>query len=115
MLKPYVIRKDHRDQIPMGEGVQFSYLRKVEEEYSILVQMESGKVFSTHSQSVGEELFVIDGDVIIGDFVLQAGDYYFSPQGKKESISTTHGCTVLISSTKGLESSPSIRKQRVKS
>lgn len=115
MLKPYVIRKDHRDQIPMGVGVQFTYLRKVEEEYSILVQMEPGKVFATHFQNGGEELFVIDGDVIIGDFVLHVGDYYFSPQGKKESLSTANGCTVLISSVKELKEPISKYKQSVHS
>ncbi|MBA4492892.1 cupin domain-containing protein [Paenactinomyces guangxiensis] len=103
MNKPYVIRTGDRDSIPMGCGVKISYLRKAAGEYSVLLQMESGGQFPVHEHIGGEEIFVIDGQVKIGDYELNRGDYFYTPPGFSKAVTTRTGCTLLICSTKGIE------------
>lgn len=113
MNKPYVIRKGDRDSIPMGCGVKISYLRKAAGEYSILLQMEAGGQFPMHEHIGGEEVFVIDGQVQFGDVELNRGDYYYSPPGFSQAALTKKGCTLLISSAKGLEADKKVSEYRM--
>lgn len=102
MNRPYIIRQGDRDSIPMGCGVKISYLRKVAGEYSILLQMEPNGQFPMHEHIGGEEIFVIDGDVKIGEHQLGRGDYFYSPPGFTQVASSETGCMLLISSARGL-------------
>jgi anti-sigma factor ChrR (cupin superfamily) len=103
MEGPYVIRKGGSDWIPMGDGVQLSYLRKSRDEYSILLKMESGGRFPMHKHVGGEEVYVIEGSVQLGKVRLEQGDYYYAPPGVSETATTDDGCTLLITSARGLE------------
>ncbi|MBD1370959.1 cupin domain-containing protein [Hazenella sp. IB182357] len=105
MKKPYVIHKDDRDSIQMGSNVKITYLRKSEGEYSILVHMKSGGSFPMHEHVGGEEIFVVEGTVQIGELELTQGDYFYSPPGYCEEAKANHECTMLISSAKGLQTS----------
>ncbi|SFI98801.1 cupin domain-containing protein [Thermoflavimicrobium dichotomicum] len=103
MNKPYIIRYSESDRIPMGQGVKISYLRKSADEYSILLQMDAHSQFPVHEHVGGEEIFVVEGEVQVGEEKLNRGDYYYLPPGFNRSVSTDKGCTLLISSAKGVQ------------
>jgi len=103
MNKPYIIRKGNRDSIPMGRGVYLTYLRKSPGEYSILLKMEAGGSFPMHEHMGGEEIFVVEGQVDLGECTLEAGDYFYAPPGISKKASTQTGCTLLLSSAKGID------------
>ncbi|RAL25682.1 cupin domain-containing protein [Thermoflavimicrobium daqui] len=102
MNKPYVIRHSERDHIPMGHGVKISYLRKCADDYSILLQMDAQGQFPVHHDIGGKEIFVIDGEITVGKEKLNRGDYYYLPLGTNSPVTTSTGCTLLISSMKSM-------------
>ncbi len=101
MNKPYVIRYSERDHIPMGLGIKISYLRKCSDEYSVLVHLDEQTAFPVHEHVGGEEIFVVEGEVIVGDERLTRGDYYYLPPGINRSVHSETPATLLISSAKG--------------
>ena len=103
MEGPYVIRKGDGNWIPMGDGVRLSFLRKCHEEYSILLEMDAGGRFPVHEHAGGEEIFVLEGSVRLGAEELRKGDYYYSPPGVSGAAETEEGCSLLITSTRGLK------------
>ncbi|MBO2532069.1 ChrR Cupin-like domain-containing protein [Planifilum fulgidum] len=103
MEGPYVIRKGDGNWIPMGDGVRFSYLRRYGEEYSILLEMDAGGRFPGHDHVGGEEIFVLEGSVRLGTEELRQGDYYYLPPGVSHPAETEEGCSLLITSARGLE------------
>ncbi len=103
MEGPYVIRRGDGNWIPMGDGVRLSYLRRYGEEYSILLEMDAGGRFPVHEHVGWEEIFVLEGSVRLGPQELRQGDYYYSPPGVSPAVETEEGCSLLITSARGLE------------
>lgn len=103
MEGPYVIRRGRENWIPIGDGVRLSYLRRYRDEYSILLEMDAGGRLPEHDHAGGEEIFVLEGSVRLGAEELRQGDYYFSPPGVSHAAETKEGCSLLITSTSGME------------
>jgi quercetin dioxygenase-like cupin family protein len=62
---------------------------------TLLLRFEEGVVGAAHTHPGGEELFVVSGDITIGDQRLAAGDYlYTPPDGVHEALA--HTPTILL-------------------
>ena len=63
---------------------------------SILLKFEPGASYPYHNHPAGEELFVLEGSVILEGTILVAGDYLYTPPGFKHSVTSETGCIVLF-------------------
>jgi quercetin dioxygenase-like cupin family protein len=79
-------------------GVSVKALRRDPETgaSTALVRLQPGARFPAHNHPGGEEVFVIDGEVLIGPDRLRAGDYLYTPPNGKHAASTQGGCVFLV-------------------
>jgi quercetin dioxygenase-like cupin family protein len=63
---------------------------------SILLKFEPGASYPYHNHPAGEELFVLEGSVVLEGTLLVAGDYLYTPPGFKHSVTSRTGCIVLF-------------------
>jgi len=85
--------------VSMGEGLTAKFLNEDKEHNrtTMLVKMEAGSSYPAHSHSGVEELFVLEGDCLIGSELLRSGDYHRAHGGSEHSsASTENGCMMLI-------------------
>jgi len=67
---------------------------------TMLVRMAAGSTYPSHRHAGYEECYVLQGDLSVGDTVLQAGDYQRAKGGSVHTIqSTKNGCTLFIVSS----------------
>jgi len=82
-----------------SEGIVFRVL-KVDEarrRQTLLVKMQPGALYKSHSHDIDEECLVIEGDLRYGDFVLRAGDYHVASPGTHHPTgTTTAGCLLHV-------------------
>jgi quercetin dioxygenase-like cupin family protein len=65
--------------------------------HSYLLRMEPGSVIPPHDHIVDEESIMLEGDAMIGELPLLAGDYHFAPKGSKhEMVRSQSGCLVFV-------------------
>lgn len=57
-----------------------------------LLQAEPGSRYPLHSHGGVEEIFMLQGDLIVGDRVYGSGDYIRSTPGMVHAPETRHGC-----------------------
>ncbi len=66
---------------------------------TLLMRMDPGVTFPTHRHGGYEECFVVEGDLLVGDTVMRAGDYQRAePDTLHDAHSTEGGCLLLIMS-----------------
>jgi quercetin dioxygenase-like cupin family protein len=63
---------------------------------SFLLKLDAGAQVPAHDHPGGEELFVLAGDFQVGDDILRAGDYLYTPPNAVHSASSEGGCLVLV-------------------
>jgi quercetin dioxygenase-like cupin family protein len=63
---------------------------------TILLKFESGADYPYHNHPGGEEIFVLEGNVVIEGAELSAGDYLYTPPGYRHGVRTDTGCTFLL-------------------
>lgn len=63
---------------------------------TILLKFESEAKYPYHNHPAGEEVFVLEGDAIIGGQQLSAGDYLYTPPSFKHSVTSENGCVLLF-------------------
>lgn len=63
---------------------------------TILLKFEPGAVYPYHNHPGGEEVFVLEGSVLIEGALLEQGDYLYTPPGFKHAVTTETGCTLLF-------------------
>ena len=64
---------------------------------SLLVRMEPGAVYKSHTHDVDEECLVIEGDLRYGDLVLRAGDFHLAaPATSHPTGHTSSGCLLHV-------------------
>lgn len=70
--------------------------------HTFLARIEPGAEYVDHDHDQDEEIYMIDGDLIIGNVVLQAGDFHVAKAGKRHPVHRTRtGCLCLISQAIG--------------
>jgi quercetin dioxygenase-like cupin family protein len=68
-----------------------------------LVKLAPGARFPAHNHPAGEEVLVLEGDVLIGPDRLQAGDYLYTPPDGKHAASSQGGCVFLVTLPRPVE------------
>ncbi|MFZ5733569.1 MAG: cupin domain-containing protein [Pseudomonadota bacterium] len=64
---------------------------------SVLVRMDPGATYMSHSHDILEEMLVLEGDLMLGDLRLSAGDHHLAMADTRHPVgSTVSGCLVHI-------------------
>ena len=87
--------------VAMGEGVAYRVLREdpAAGRRAVLIRMQPGAVYQSHSHEIDEECLVIEGDLHFGDLELRAGDFHVALKGTVHPASrTVNGCLLHVTS-----------------
>jgi anti-sigma factor ChrR (cupin superfamily) len=80
-----------------GVQIRLMYVDNVRERATACLRMEPGRHYPHHEHLGVEEVFVLEGDLRLGDIVMRAGDYQRAEGGTHhEDQYTENGCVVLI-------------------
>lgn len=79
-------------------GVSFGklYIDKKKREITCLMRLEPGVTFPLHRHAASEEVFVLEGDLIVEGEICHRGDYIRSLPGSIHSSLTQGGCLLLM-------------------
>jgi anti-sigma factor ChrR (cupin superfamily) len=62
-----------------------------------MVRIEAGAEFPDHDHNQDEEIFVLEGDLIMGELTLKAGDYHLAQASRHHPVSRSRtGCLCII-------------------
>jgi anti-sigma factor ChrR (cupin superfamily) len=84
------------------EGVRLRvlFVDRQHNQFTALVRMAAGTSYPPHIHDGPEECLVLEGDLLVGDRVLGAGDYQRAPAGSRHGPQVTRqGCLLLITSS----------------
>ncbi|WP_249219665.1 cupin domain-containing protein [Chitinophaga sp. HK235] len=104
-IQHYITKSNHTEWQPLIEkgihykGIFVKSLRYDEaagRSKTILLQFEPGAHYPYHNHPAGEEIFVLQGEAIVEQTTLHAGDYLYTPPGFKHSVTSHTGCTLLF-------------------
>ncbi|MCI0599532.1 MAG: cupin domain-containing protein [Beijerinckiaceae bacterium] len=88
--------------LEMAPGVTFTVLfdDPVSKRRSMLVRATPGAIYESHLHGEGhEECLVLEGDLMMGDLTLSAGDYHLAAKGSTHPPATTRSGALLYLST----------------
>lgn len=91
----FALRSQEFEWVPYRvPGVTIARLRvdEVSREVSVVLRAEPGISYPLHVHSGFEEIYMLQGDLIVGDQVYYAGDYIRSECGSSHGPSTQTGC-----------------------
>jgi len=79
-------------------GVSFGklYIDKKKRELTCLMRLEPGGTFPLHRHAGSEEVYVLEGDLIVEGEICHQGDYIRSAPGSTHSSLTQGGCLLLM-------------------
>lgn len=99
----FTLRADEGEWMDTGvEGVKVRriFVDRAANRMTCMFKMEPGASYPSHVHDGGEECFVLEGDLHVGDIVMYAGDYQRAPGGSEHGIqSTERGCLLLVTSS----------------
>jgi anti-sigma factor ChrR (cupin superfamily) len=79
-----------------------------------LLKAEPGMQYPWHTHAATEEIFMLEGDLVIADQVYGPGDYIFSPPGSGHAPSSVHGCKFYFRTSMD-DRYPNARKSKARS
>lgn len=82
-----------------GISIGRLYMDKEKRQITCLMRLEPGVTFPLHRHADSEEVFVLEGDLIVEGEVCYPGDYIRSVPGSTHSPVTEGGCLLLIKSS----------------
>jgi putative transcriptional regulator len=83
-----------------GIRVRVLFVDRPNNHFTALVRMEPGTSYPRHRHDGPEECLVLEGDLHVGDEVLNVGDYQRASVGSTHGLqSTKTGCLLLITSS----------------
>lgn len=104
-INHYLVRNQSKEWQPLIEkGVHYTGIRVISLRYdeakgrstTILLEFDAGAAYPYHNHPAGEEIYVLEGTVIIENTTLSAGDYLYTPPGFKHAVTTQTGCRLLF-------------------
>jgi Uncharacterized conserved protein, contains double-stranded beta-helix domain len=104
-IKNYITHSHQKEWQPLVEhnvhykGVFVKSLRfdeATQRSKTILLKFEPGASYPFHNHPAGEELIVLEGEVIIEGEKLVAGDYLYTPPGFKHAVHSAQGGTLFF-------------------
>jgi anti-sigma factor ChrR (cupin superfamily) len=98
MVEPLYVHASDLEWKPAVPGIRRAALRDdaATGAQTLLFKLDPGASYPEHEHLTGEDIYVIEGDMQIGDVSLTTGDYYRTPPGGRNSNSSKNGCTVLV-------------------
>lgn len=84
-----------------GVGIEVKVLNRDDDRdvNTTLVRMDPGAVIPTHRHLAEEEIYVVQGDLLVGDVLMRAGDYCHAAAGALHRSVTSFGGCVFLSKT----------------
>jgi quercetin dioxygenase-like cupin family protein len=101
-----VVRGSEAEWRPLQvAGISIKLLRdgKDSGESTFLLRFQAGARFPAHNHPAGEQVFVLEGDVLIGRDRLKAGDFLYTPPNGTHAVSSDAGCLLLVTLPKPIE------------
>ncbi|MCL6507452.1 MAG: cupin domain-containing protein [Bryobacteraceae bacterium] len=96
----HIVRRDQGRWEPVGlpgVWVKQLYADPDRDSVTMLIRMEPGAAYPSHRHGGPEQCLVLEGDLRVGDVVLQAGDFQCAPFRSTHDVSRTeNGCLLLI-------------------
>ena len=88
-----------------GTGVSVKLLRRDADSgaVTVLLRFDAGSRFPAHRHPAGEEVFVVEGDVRIGNERLHQGEYLYAEPDSIHAVSSESGGTILVVLPKPVE------------
>jgi anti-sigma factor ChrR (cupin superfamily) len=86
--------------IDVSPGLRVKQLNRIESlnRQTIMVHLDAGAEYVAHEHSQDEEIYMISGDLIIGELTLGPGDFHVARTGRTHPIHRTRtGCVCIIS------------------
>lgn len=88
----------------VSPGLKIKMLNRVEQlnRQTFMAWLAPGAEYVDHDHDQDEEIYMIEGDLIIGPLVLKAGDFHVARAGRHHPIHrTTTGCLCIITQAIG--------------
>ena len=96
----HTLRAGAGEWIDAGPGLRTKTLNRIEAlgRHTFMAELAPGGCYSDHDHDQDEEIYMISGDLIIGELVLQAGDFHVARAGRHHPAHRTkNGCLCIIS------------------
>jgi anti-sigma factor ChrR (cupin superfamily) len=93
------VRADEGQWEPLSPGIERKVLSvdRARKRVTLLLRAQPGAEFPAHDHHDDEDTYVLSGDLIFGDLVLQAGDFHLARAGDRHPVARTRGgCTLLV-------------------
>jgi hypothetical protein len=71
----------------------------IKRQFSALVRCEPGITYPHHQHAEDEEIFMVEGDLVMDSEVYVAGDYIYSAHSSIHAPSSTNGCVFFVRSS----------------
>ena len=94
------VRAGAGDWIEVSPGLRIKIMNRIESinRQTFMAWLQPGAEYADHDHDQDEEIYMMEGDLIIGDLVLKAGDFHAARAGRHHPVHrTTAGCLCLIS------------------
>lgn len=94
-----VTTRSHEDWTPFAPGVEAKVLNDDGKFQTWLARMSAGATLPAHHHDGDEECMVVEGSVLLGDVLLQTGDYQVARKGTSHGeIRSPKGCVLMLRS-----------------
>lgn len=97
-------RQGSGEWIDAGPGLKIKIMHEIPalRRQTFMAWLQPGCEYVDHDHDQDEEIWMIEGDLIIGDIVLKAGDFHVAKAGKHHPTHHTKtGCICLITQAMG--------------
>jgi anti-sigma factor ChrR (cupin superfamily) len=88
------------DWIDAAPGLKIKELNRIvaQNRMTFMAWLQPGAEYVDHDHDQDEEIYMIEGDLIIGEVVLKAGDFHVARAGRHHPVHRTRtGCICIIS------------------
>jgi quercetin dioxygenase-like cupin family protein len=92
------------DWIDVSPGLKIKMMNRIEalNRETFMAWLQPGAEYVDHDHDQDEEIYMIEGDLIIGEVVLKAGDFHVARAGRHHPVHRTKtGCLCIISQASG--------------
>jgi len=88
----------------VSPGLHIKVLNRIESlgRHTFMARLAPGAEYIEHDHDQDEEIYMIEGDLVIGELVLKAGDFHVARTGKHHPVHRSRtGCLCIISQAIG--------------
>lgn len=94
------LRAGTGDWMDAAPGLRIKVLNRIEDlnRQTIMAHLQPGAEYLDHDHSQDEEIYMIEGDLIIGELILGPGDFHIAHAGRHHPVHRSRtGCLCIIS------------------